>query len=107
MLKNMAIHELAVLATYYGQPFALPPAPPQRSKPPSPKPRAPSPEPEPPSGVTVENIESVVPDVEYSEMLTLKGAPVATYFIHTMQPLTTSYSLLQPRRPSRPLTAPV
>jgi len=41
MLKNMAIHELAVLATYYG--------------------------------VTVENIESVVPDVEYSEMLTLKG----------------------------------
>jgi predicted dehydrogenase len=41
MLKNMAIHELAVLATYYG--------------------------------VTVENIESVSPDVEYSEMLTLKG----------------------------------
>ena len=41
MLKNMAIHELAVLATYYG--------------------------------VTVENIESVEPDVEYSEMLTLKG----------------------------------
>ena len=41
MLKNMAIHDLAVLATYYG--------------------------------VTVENIESVEPDVEYSEMLTLKG----------------------------------
>ena len=43
----------------------------------SPKP-SPKPSPEPraraSSGVTVENIESVVPDVEYSEMLTLKGA---------------------------------
>jgi predicted dehydrogenase len=41
MLKNMAIHELALLATYYG--------------------------------VTVENIKSVTPDTEYSEVLTLKG----------------------------------
>jgi len=41
MLKNMAIHELAVLATYYG--------------------------------VTVDNIESVVPDSEYSRCLTLTG----------------------------------
>merc|ERR1740138_1435161 len=41
MLKNMAIHELALLATYYG--------------------------------VTVENIESVVPDAEYSRVLTLTG----------------------------------
>jgi len=41
MLKNMAIHELALLATYYG--------------------------------VTVDNIESVVPDAEYSRCLTLKG----------------------------------
>ena len=39
MLKNMAIHELALLATYYD--------------------------------VTVENIKSVTPDAEYSEMLTL------------------------------------
>ena len=41
MLKNMAIHELALLATYYG--------------------------------VTVDNIESVVPDAEYSRCLTLTG----------------------------------
>jgi len=41
MLKNMAIHELALLATYYG--------------------------------VTVENIESVTPDAEYSRCLTLTG----------------------------------
>merc|ERR1719424_2372405 len=41
MLKNMAIHELALLATYYG--------------------------------VTVDNIESVVPDAEYSRCLTLAG----------------------------------
>merc|ERR1711871_746821 len=41
MLKNMAIHELAPLATYYG--------------------------------VTVDNIESVVPDAEYSRCLTLTG----------------------------------
>jgi len=41
MLKNMAIHELALLATYYD--------------------------------VTVENIKSVTPDAEYSEMLTLTG----------------------------------
>jgi len=41
MLKNMAIHELALLATYYG--------------------------------VTVDNIESVTPDAEYSRCLTLKG----------------------------------
>merc|ERR1719453_3002159 len=41
MLKNMAIHELALLATYYG--------------------------------VTVENIESVVPDGAYSRCLTLTG----------------------------------
>jgi len=41
MLKNMAIHELALLATYYG--------------------------------VTVDNIESVTPDAEYSRCLTLTG----------------------------------
>ena len=41
MLKNMAIHELALLATYYG--------------------------------VTVDNIESVEPDAEYSRCLTLTG----------------------------------
>jgi len=41
MLKNMAIHELALLATYYG--------------------------------VTVDNIESVNPDAEYSRCLTLPG----------------------------------
>jgi len=41
MLKNMAIHELALLATYYG--------------------------------VTVENIETVTPDAEYSRVLTLTG----------------------------------
>jgi predicted dehydrogenase len=41
MLKNMAIHELALLATYYG--------------------------------VTVENIESVTPDAEYSRCMTLTG----------------------------------
>jgi len=41
MLKNMAIHELALLATYYG--------------------------------VTVDNIESVTPDAEYSRLLTLTG----------------------------------
>ena len=43
MLKNMAIHELAVLATYYGQPPTQrqPQAPSPES--PSPKPRAPSP----------------------------------------------------------------
>merc|ERR1719453_1133679 len=41
MLKNMAIHELALLATYYG--------------------------------VTVDNIESVTPDAEYSRCLTLAG----------------------------------
>merc|ERR1711924_196871 len=41
MLKNMAIHELALLATYYG--------------------------------VTVDNIESVTPDKEYSRCLTLTG----------------------------------
>jgi len=41
MLKNMAIHELAILATYYG--------------------------------VTVDNIESVTPDAEYSRCLTLAG----------------------------------
>jgi len=41
MLKNMAIHELALLATYYG--------------------------------VTVDNIESVTPDAEYSRLLTLPG----------------------------------
>jgi len=41
MLKNMAIHELALLATYYG--------------------------------VTVDNIESVTPDAEYSRCLTLMG----------------------------------
>ena len=53
MLKNMAIHELAVLATYYGQPEAQPqlqapasqaPAP---SPDPKPKPPAPSPSPSP------------------------------------------------------------
>jgi len=41
MLKNMAIHELALLATYYG--------------------------------VTVDNIASVTPDLEYSRLLTLTG----------------------------------
>jgi len=41
MLKNMAIHELALLATYFG--------------------------------VTVDNIESVQPDAEYSDCKTLKG----------------------------------
>uniref|UniRef100_A0A7S0J822 Gfo/Idh/MocA-like oxidoreductase N-terminal domain-containing protein n=1 Tax=Calcidiscus leptoporus TaxID=127549 RepID=A0A7S0J822_9EUKA len=41
MLKNMAIHELALLATYWG--------------------------------VTVENIESVTPDADFSSMLTLTG----------------------------------
>jgi hypothetical protein len=41
MLKNMAIHELALLATYYG--------------------------------VTVDNIENVIPDAEYSRCLTLTG----------------------------------
>ena len=41
MLKNMAIHELALLATYYG--------------------------------VTVDNIESVTPDADYSRVLTLEG----------------------------------
>ena len=41
MLKNMAIHELALLATYYG--------------------------------VTVDTIESVVPDADYSRCLTLTG----------------------------------
>jgi len=41
MLKNMAIHELALLATFYG--------------------------------VTVENIESVTPDTEYTSLKTLTG----------------------------------
>ena len=41
MLKNMAIHELALLATYWG--------------------------------VTVDNIKSVTPDVEYSSCQTLTG----------------------------------
>ncbi|KAL3925967.1 MAG: hypothetical protein SGPRY_003528 [Prymnesium sp.] len=41
MLKNMAIHELALLATYFG--------------------------------VTVDNIDSVAPDAEFSECLTLVG----------------------------------
>jgi predicted dehydrogenase len=41
MLKNMAIHELALLATYYG--------------------------------VTVDTIETVTPDADYSRVLTLKG----------------------------------
>ena len=41
MLKNMAIHELALLATYWG--------------------------------VSVENIESITPDAEFSSMLTLTG----------------------------------
>ena len=41
MLKNMAIHELALLATYFG--------------------------------VTVDNIDSVEPDAEYSNCLTLTG----------------------------------
>jgi len=41
MLKNMAVHELALLATYFG--------------------------------VTVDNIESVAPDAEYSDCLTLTG----------------------------------
>ena len=52
MLKNMAIHELALLATYWG--------------------------------VTVDNIKSVTPDVEYSSCQTLTGpsGKAFTFFAH-------------------------
>ena len=47
MLKNMAIHELALLATYWG--------------------------------VTVDTIESVTPDADFSRCLTLKGPSGETF----------------------------
>ena len=54
MLKNMAIHELALLATYYG--------------------------------VTVDNIESVTPDADYSRVLLTSEAPHGGAAANTRRP---------------------